>query len=301
LPCLSRTAHRFGRETPKSKVAYWQTEETEEDAREDFVQSGMLPTHEKTLVILHPEPKEDHLKELNKFLVEDPDVRLVIIETLDDFLQIPDLSDNPDARRAFEKFDAEVVNQHKHRCCFVALHHFKKSDEQRGLNLNRILGATVIAGKTDAKMYLKQVSDIDPRRYIHAQIRKGIPFEPTYLNYDKMTQSSSLGMTLADEAAEAKKTTSGFSLVDLKDKAKQTIANNPGLSKRNIANKMGGRYQRALEIINELLADGKAEMFEDGLYLKGTRSVAALPIPEVPDKPLPVYRWNGWYNVLLQG
>jgi len=121
--------HFLGRTTTQSKVLYWQSEETEEDTQEDFAGSGMLPTDDANLVIAHPEPYDDHLKELDKALTENQDIRLVIIETLDDFLQMGDLSDNPDARRAFERFDAEVVHKHRGRCCFVILHHFKKSDE----------------------------------------------------------------------------------------------------------------------------------------------------------------------------
>ena len=90
----------LGRETMKSKVAYWQSEETTEDAAEDFAKSGM--TQDDPIVILHPSPADNHLQELHKVLTEDSDIRVVIIETLDDFLQMDDLSDNPAARRAFE-------------------------------------------------------------------------------------------------------------------------------------------------------------------------------------------------------
>src|SRR6185437_10884581 len=107
-------------ETTKSKVAYWQSEETTEDAAEDFTRSGM--TQDDPIVILQPSPADNHLQELDKVLTEDKEIRLVIIETLDDFLQMDDLSDNPSARRAFERFDREVVSKHKERVCFLALH-----------------------------------------------------------------------------------------------------------------------------------------------------------------------------------
>ena len=44
----------LGRETMKSKVAYWQSEETTEDAAEDFAKSGM--TQDDPIVILQPSP-----------------------------------------------------------------------------------------------------------------------------------------------------------------------------------------------------------------------------------------------------
>jgi len=67
------------------------------------------------IVILHPSPGDNHLQELDKVLSEDSDIRVVIIETLDDFLQMDDLSDNHAARCAFERFDKQVVSKHKER------------------------------------------------------------------------------------------------------------------------------------------------------------------------------------------
>src|ERR1039458_1050819 len=80
----------LGRQTLKSKVAYWQSEETTEDANEDFTKSGMM--QDDPIVILRPSPTDNHLLELDKVLTEDSDIRVVLIETLDDFLQMDDIS-----------------------------------------------------------------------------------------------------------------------------------------------------------------------------------------------------------------
>jgi hypothetical protein len=268
----------------KSKVAYWQSEETTEDAAEDFAKSGM--TQDDPIVVLHPSPADNHLQELDKVLTEDGDIRLVIIETLDDFLQMDDLSDNPSARRAFERFDREVVSKHKERVCFLALHHFKKSDEQRGLNLNRILGATVIAGKTDCKTYLRQVSDNDQRRVVSAQIRKGDPIEPTYLDFDDATQSSTLGQTLADERADARKISLSLTHNELRNRCIEVVATNPGLTQRAACEKVGGKTKSANDMFKSLIDDGVivpqlggATKTANLLHIKGKAPV------EIPAKP----------------
>src|SRR5437764_1295624 len=80
----------LGRATLKSKVAFWQSEESEDDAREDFIKSGMT-LDEPNFVLLHADSAENNLRALNECLTNDPDIRLVIIETLDDFLQMDDL------------------------------------------------------------------------------------------------------------------------------------------------------------------------------------------------------------------
>jgi len=274
----------LGRETMKSKVAYWQSEETTEDAAEDFAKSGMM--QDDPIVILQPSPADNHLQELDKVLTEEKEIRLVIIETLDDFLQMDDLSDNPAARRAFEKFDKEVVSKHKERVSFVALHHFKKSDEQRGTSLNKILGATVIAGKTDCKIYLRQVGDTDGRRIVSAQTRKGVPIEPTYLVFEEATQTSTLGQTLADERADAKKMSLSLTHAELRNRCIEIVAQNPGLTKQDARDRVGGKTATATAVLNTLIEEGIVVPQLGGktgtahlLYLKGKAPV------ENPAKP----------------
>jgi adenylate kinase family enzyme len=280
----------LGRETMKSKVAYWQSEETTEDAAEDFTKSGM--TQDDPIVILHPSPGDNHLKELDKVLTDDSDIKVVIIETLDDFLQMDDLSDNPAARRAFERFDKEVVNKHKERVSFVAIHHFKKSDDQRGSSLTKILGATVIAGKTDCKIYLRQVGDADGRRIVSAQTRKGVPIEPTYLTFDEATQSSTLGQTLADERADAKKFSLSLTHSELRNRCIEIIATNPGLTQRVVCEKIGGKTKSANDMLRALIDDGVivpqlggATKTANLLYIKGKVPVEA---PSIPWNLMPV-------------
>lgn len=268
----------LGRDTLQGKVLYWQSEETEEDTNEDFTKSGMSPADDARLVIMQPTSGDKHSEELTSALDADPDINLVIIETLDDFLQMDDLSDNPTARRAFEKFYNTVIERHAHRCCFLVLHHFKKSDEQKGgLNLNRILGATVIAGKTDAKIYIRQVNDTDERRYVQAQIRKGRSIEPTYLDFTTDNQSSVLSITLEDEKREAKSVTKMFNAEQLRSRALAEVANDQGQSKRVIVRRMGGKAEYAMRMLGDMIGkdiEVRREGNADRLYLmngKGER------------------------------
>jgi len=265
----------LGRTTMKSSVIYWQSEESEEAAKEDFQKSGMKLGD--GIIVLHPEPKDNNLTELSKALDENPDVRLVVIETLDDFLQMPDLSDNPVARRAFEQFDAEVVSKHRNRCAFVVLHHFKKSDEQKGLSLNKILGATVIAGKTDAKVYMHQAGENDPRRILSVQIRKGTSIEPTYLDFNEATQSSTLGQTVASVKAEDKKVTVSQKQDELRQRCLTSVASHPNeWPQRKHVTEVGGKTQAANDTFRALIDNGKGVIGVDAegfLYVKGKKHV----------------------------
>jgi hypothetical protein len=292
----------LGRSTMQCKVAYWQSEETEEDTKQDFEKSGMQLTD--SIVILHPAPGENNLKELDKVLSDDAEIRLVIIETLDDFLQMDDLSDNPSARRAFERFDTDVVSKHRERVCFLVLHHFKKSDEQRGSNLTKILGATVIAGKTDAKIFMRSMEG-DGRRIVSAQIRKGMPIEATYLTFDEATQSSTLGQTLADERADSKRMSLSLTTAELRRRCIDTVAQNTGLTKQEARDKIGGKTATATAMLHTLIEEGVIISQLGGktgtahlLYIKGKEPMLA---PTIPWSELPVCKGCGINKVAGAG
>jgi len=283
----------LGRDALKSKVVYWQSEETEEDAAEDFRKSGLLD--EDNVIVLQPEAGDNNHIELNKVLVNDPDIRLVIVETLDDFLQMDDLSDNPTARKAFEKFDKEIVHEHVHRCVFLALHHFKKSDEQRGATLAQILGATVIAGKTDCKIFMRENGGSDHRRVVSIRVRKGTKLEPTYLDFDEATSTSTLGQTVADEQAESKKVSVVATNSELRTRTIEIISNNPGITKTECYAKVGGYKRAAEKMVDSLIGEGLIDTRKGGqigtaiiLYIKGKAPSGKPEPPRIPYEDLPM-------------
>jgi RecA-family ATPase len=249
----------LNRDTVKTKVLYWLSEETDEDIKEDFEKSGMRPDDDDNLVFLTPgsDTSSNYLKELDEVLTNDHEIGLVIIETLDAFLKLDDLGDNSVARRSFERFDKDVLDKHCDRCAFVVLHHFKKSDDQKSNSLSQILGATVIAGSTDAKIYLRQVSDNDTRHYIRIQIRKGLELEATYLNFDETTETSVLGTTLAEEKRESKTTFDVHKATTLRSDIVSAVMSNPGQSRRAVARIVGGKTINTLATINALITEGK--------------------------------------------
>ena len=263
----------LGRDTQQSKVAYWCSEDTGEDIKGDFLQNGMALTN-PNLLILESTLLENNLIGLDKCLEANPDIRLVVFETLDDFLQVDDLDNNTSTRKAFEKLDA-VVQKHT-GCCFVALHHFKKSDEQHGSSLHKILGATVIAGRTDCKIFMRGCGDTDPRRVISTKIRKGISIEPTYLVFDEATQTSMLGRTIADERAESERAVVSMNSADLRQKCISVVAQDQGLNKTDAYKRVGGHRSDTLKMFDNLISEGAIKTQKGGktgtailLYIDG--------------------------------
>lgn len=188
-----------------------------------------------------------------------------------------DIKENTAAREAFERFDSQVVSKHCSHCCFLVLHHFKKSDKQKAnLSQTQILGATFIAGRTDAKMFLHQISDENPRRVLHAVVRKGAAIEPTYLDFNPETQTAQLGMKVADENARSKKAAKESESAELEENIFSVLHSYPGRSKWEIVKLVGGNSERVGRRIDDLAEAGHIVIAVGGkkgnaklLYLTG--------------------------------
>jgi hypothetical protein len=187
-----------GRQTKRSPVIYWQTEDDPADVLDSWNRLGYDEAHdEKLLTLVDSGYESNNLDKLHDALVEHSDVGLVIVETLDDLLKMEDIKENTAARKAFDTFHAKIGRHFSHRTAFLCLTHLKKKDcDESG---DMIMGATVIRGRTDTKIYLKTVSDDDDRHIIHSKVREGRPIPKTYLDFNSETKASTLGLTVAEE------------------------------------------------------------------------------------------------------
>ncbi len=197
--CVSVTQGKsfLGRTTMRAPVIFWQTEAELRKVASSLKRLGYNPANDEKLLILNSCAAENNVTALRRELITHPDVRLVVIETLDDLLRIPDLNKNTAAREAFDKFDNAVMSEFSHRCAFLALHHLKKRECDREGNM--IMGATVISGRTDAVWYIRRKSDDDEQRIFHADVRSGLQIPKTLLEFKRETEASALGNTLANE------------------------------------------------------------------------------------------------------
>ena len=181
----------------RSPVILWQSEEDLDDIQRSLIALGYDAAKDEKLYIFSGSAKENNVEVLRDELRLHPDVKLCIIETLDDCLKISDLKENTASREAFDKFDNAVLNEFHPTVAFLALHHMKKHETDKCGEM--IMGATVIRAKTDNKIYIRCVSDDDSRRVIWARVRKGIPIPKTYTTWDEATETATLGLTVAQE------------------------------------------------------------------------------------------------------
>jgi len=243
----------LGRKTTQGRVIYWQSEEDEQDAAEDFLPGVSL---DDPIVIIHPSPSDNNLTELAKNLRKYPDTRLCIIETLMDFFKSEDIDAGPETNKKFTKLEG-LMGLYP-QCAFVLLHWFKKSDSQHtGLAIHKMLGSTVIAGKTSTKIFLREVSDSDHRRVIQVRTRKGKSIEETYLNWDEATKTSTLGMTVAQEKVERKVVVGEQSITARRTKLLAAVVANEGKATDVICAEAGGSKTDNLVELAKLENDGK--------------------------------------------
>jgi hypothetical protein len=249
---VARGEDFLGRPTTQGRVIYWQSEEDEQDAAEDFL-PGTSPSD--PIAIIHPAPGDDNIQELDAAMERYPDTRLCIIETLMDFFQSDDLDSGPENARKFAALEGVIAKYPQ--CAFGMLHWFKKSDMQRGLSIHKMLGSTVIAGKTGTKIFLHEVSDNDPRRVIQVRVHKGVKIEPTYLNWDAATKTSTLGSLVALEQQERKVVVGEHSKAIRRTKLLAAVAANEGEATDVICAEAGGKKTLNLVELAVLENDGK--------------------------------------------
>ena len=174
------------------------------DVQEDLQKLGYdRDKHEEAYIWKVPPSPYDYTR-MDDLLHACPNIRLVIIETLDSLLKTEDIKDNSELRKRMQYFMDTIVRKYTHQAAFVGLLQNRKShSDDPG---KRILGATQIRAMLDTKVYLdmKDPSDRNSPRFVHTSVRRGANIPKTMLNFDPITRRLTLGKTMAMELADAK-------------------------------------------------------------------------------------------------
>jgi hypothetical protein len=262
----------LGRETAQGHVIYWKNEDSAQDVSEDFLRAGLR--EDSDLSILLPKSGDNNFKELTAELLQCPKTKLVIIETLSDFLPVTDITSNDDCRAGLDQFCNRIIDPHPD-CAYLILHHFNKSSMNADLSSIRVLGGTTIVGGTDAKIFLEQVSDQDQRRIIHASVRKGRRIEPTYLNFDPETLTATLGESVRQESILNRSVIKVQKGLDLDGRIVQFVGQNSGSPKWQIVALLGGNNKSVGNRIDDLIHAGTVVASLGGE--KGNAQLLSLP------------------------
>jgi tRNA uridine 5-carbamoylmethylation protein Kti12 len=267
---VSRGGTFLGRKTTRGRVLYWYSEDSPIDAALDFKKQGAESDDTITLMRAFSDGAELRISEvrfaLERAKEENNSYALVIVETATDLLQPSNDNDNSEVASLLTKFSDEVMREFP-QTAFLLIHHFNKSQDASVLNngLLRLTGARAWASKTDNKLYLYQI-DGEPKRVISTSIRKGDEIEPTYLEFDKSDNTSTLGQRVADVAIIAKDSQRLKRQQLLEANIIEQVSKSPGMPKSTISNNktIKGRTEIKIKAVERLIQQGLLSFMKHG-------------------------------------
>jgi RecA-family ATPase len=274
---VSRGQNFLGRKTQQGHVVYWASEDTEQDIVDFFRKQGAAFDN---VTVIHSDALtlEDRNAELNEFLKAHAirehaaavaessgaasdsvlPVSLVIIETLEDFFQPRNVNDNSEMTTLITEFRDSVMKVSP-EICFMFLHHFNKDTkvEAQRNGLLRVSGARAIISQTASKWFLYTESDEQPERIFYTKVRPaGTNISPTYLQYDKETDTVELGETVAEVKKSTKSAKTVNKQLELDQQIVSMVEKSPGITKTLLRKSIGGRTETVTDHIAGLIKTG---------------------------------------------
>jgi hypothetical protein len=219
-----------------------------------------------------PQTPAEFVQKLAVSLKNRPDIKLVVLDTLADFLPGLNLDNYTEVKPRLGDFVRLCEEQ---RVTILALHHFNKAGTTL---LASIAGSQAIAASADTIMGIWGTEDRP--RYFEATSRNG-SFPRTRLLIDKMTGKVSL-----DDKGASSKDTSEVAMAESKiGNVLEIIKENPGITQKELIVRMEGRKADKFGEIKKLKTEGL--IVESGKGCKGdpiTFTAASAPV----SNPVPV-------------
>lgn len=201
LTCVAAGRPFLNRNVVQGACCLVSCEATGPSLQNDFAAHGYDAEHDAPIHLLFDSGAS--LNEAKKVIAENPDIRLLVIETISDFLEkISDGNSSADVKTALLRFNREITVPFSDRMAVIGLHYTRKRPAQT--IAESVLGSSEWRGKADTIIRVRQYSESDSRRIIESENRVGTPIPPTFLEFNALTQTSSLGLTLAADRAERK-------------------------------------------------------------------------------------------------
>lgn len=160
--------HFLGRKASKCHVAYFALEDSPRRLQDRLKKmlAGKDPPEGITFITRAPRIEDGLLADIERMVGEDPDIRLVIIDTLQKVK--PPSSKTQTAYEQDYGILGDVTDlAHRKGFCFLLLHHLKKSS---GFNVDpfeKILGSTALQGSTDTMAVMEREKRTEDEAVLH--------------------------------------------------------------------------------------------------------------------------------------
>ena len=266
---VSKGGAFLGRTTTKSRVLYWYSEDSPLDAANDFQRQGA--TADSSISVMRPTATDTsgRLAEIataiRTSVEQGQPFGLVIVETICDLLQLQNENDNAEVAGLMTQF-IETVVKPSHGAAFLMLHQFNKSSDAAVLNNNllRVSGARAFTSKSDAKLLIYQMSDLELQRIFATKVRTGQEIVPTYLKFDSEDGTSRLGERVADVVVAAKESEKLKREMQLDANILSHVEDSPGIGKSMIRVLVGGKTTVVHSAIERLVEQGHLKTMKLG-------------------------------------
>jgi AAA domain len=203
-------------------------------------------------------------------LKENPQIKLVVVDTLPKLLRLQDSDRYDDAVLAMEWLEKVAQALHVHILCLV--HAKKYVSDDAG---DSLLGSTAFRGSSDTNFFLTKQGD---RRILATEQRVGDSLEPTFLNLDRETQFLSLGPTVESAEESGRDSKRKQTRQRIETDIREVLLKSPGLTTRELVKQVTGKDQTIVEVIDQLEASGIIVPEQDG---KATKfSLPVIPVEE---------------------
>lgn len=153
--CLAVSSGRpfLGKETMGCGVAYFALEDTKERLQDRLLDLGEEPSDRLFLLTRCTDSENGIFKDMNELLETYPDIRLIIIDTLQKIRKY----DNSSTANQYAKEDEELTKLKRYadrrHIAILVLHHTRKLKDREN-PLNDVLGSTAMSGVPDSILIL---------------------------------------------------------------------------------------------------------------------------------------------------
>ncbi len=234
----------LGRSTVQGAVLLLAIEEKESEVRRHLNELGMCRTDPIFLRCGAVPDKHVAVAQLEASLKANPDVKIVIIDTLFRFLSCRDSSDYIMVNDVMEHLGELARSTGAH---ILTVHHMKKKETDDPLDA--ALGSTAITGGVDSILVLW--ADGAGVRKLCTRQRYGIDMPQTQLCWSPATRELSLGAS----CAEVSRLAAGENSRRIEGEIIQYVAVNPNCSQDDVCNAVAGKRTLKLQIIQQLCGD----------------------------------------------
>ena len=165
--CLAVSSGRpfLGRRTLPCEVAYFPLEDQKERLKRRLLDLGEVPTPALHICTERRSLEQGFLKELQETLQEHPEIRMVVIDTLQ---KIREDGSGISTANQYSKEDAEISKlktfADNHGIAVVCVHHLRKKPDKRD-PVNEILGSAAMSSVPDQILRLEK-----ERRQTHGEL-----------------------------------------------------------------------------------------------------------------------------------